>query len=412
MVENPVEHLIEHCIQFFQEHCYSESRISDYKSFWKNGILRFMSAQQQTMYSKSIGEAFILTCHNDGVVRPYDREKIRSIQILDDMLDTGTIRKIHFIPVVHHLYGEIGKNMEFLISHLQNLRRKKATLYNYRLYLSGFLNYLSDNGIAEVFSITEYHILKYIGSSVLIDKMSMISALRVLFQFWNKQHIVEIDFAPVFSAYKWTRKEKLPSYYTEKEIYQIESSVIRSSNVGKRNYAILLLATRLGLRASDIAGLQFSEIDWGRNLITLTMYKTGKTIELPLLVDVGNAIIDYLRNGRQNSDLKNVFLSCRPPYLAVTNNTVTSAIGRLIPKSGISTDGKHHGPHSLRHSLAGTLLKNGTTLPVISEVLGHKSTQSTMAYLRIDILSLMQCALQVSQVSDNFYNQKGGIFYE
>lgn len=407
-----INQLIERCVQFFQEQCYTEHRISKYKSLWRTGILRFMLEKKQSIYTTSIGKDFLLTCHYNGEVRHQELEKIRSVHVLDDMLATGSIRKKCITHVVHPLNGRIGIKMELLISHLQNLRRSKKTISDYRLYLSGFLNYLTSLDIYEVAHITEYHILKYIGNNIQINKCNIVSALRMLFRFWHEQSVITTDLSLVFISHKWAKKEKIPSYYTGKEVFQVESSIKRSSNTGKRNYAMLLLASRLGLRASDIAGLQFTDIDWDRNLITLTMNKTGKIIELPLLVDVGNAIIDYLRNGRPNSYLRNVFLSSRAPYTAATKSIVCSEIQRSITQSGICIEGKHHGPHSMRHSLASTLLRNGTTIPVISEVLGHRSTQTTMIYLSIDITSLMYCALPVSLVLDNFYNQKGGVFYE
>jgi integrase len=119
---------------------------------------------------------------------------------------------------------------------------------------------------------------------------------------------------------------------------------------------MVLLASRLGLRASDIAGLQFSDIDWDRNTITITMQKTEKVIELPLLADVGNAIIDYLRHGRRNPPLQNVFISERAPYVAATPEMVSNAIRAIVIRSGVDTSSRHHGPHSLRHSLASAML--------------------------------------------------------
>lgn len=174
---------------------------------------------------------------------------------------------------------------------------------------------------------------------------------------------------------------------------------------------MLLLASRLGLRASDIASLRFSDIDWDKDTITLIMQKTGKVIELPLLADVGNAIIDYLQHGRPKSELQNVFLSSRAPYVAATSCMVCNAIRTIICDSGVDITNKHHGPHSLRHSLASAMLEEGTTIPVISETLGHRSTETTMTYLKIDMKSIVKCALPVPPVSDGFYMQKGGAFY-
>ena len=235
--------------------------------------------------------------------------------------------------------------------------------------------------------------------------------LRVLFRFWKEENIIDGRFMDLFDNYKHPVRKRIPSFFTKEEVLQIENSISRSSGMGKRDYAIVLLASRLGLRASDIAGLQFSDIDWDKNLITLKMKKTGKIVELPLLADVGNAIVDYLRNGRPNSNLKHIFLSLCAPYSAATKELVCGAIDRIVRKSGVGLRDRHHGPHALRHSLASALLEDGTTIPVISETLGHSNTETTMTYLRIDVKSLLKCALPVPPISSDFYKQKGGVFY-
>jgi integrase len=222
---------------------------------------------------------------------------------------------------------------------------------------------------------------------------------------------VVVELSSIQKCSKLSKKERIPSFYTAAEVNIVENSVNRSSGVGKRNYAMLLLASRLGLRASDIANLQFSNIDWDNNVLTLVMHKTGKVIELPLLADVGNAIIDYLQHGRPQTVSQNVFLSCKAPYVPATKSMVCSAINNIICKSGIDVSAKHHGPHSLRHSLASVMLEKGTTLPVISESLGHRSTETTLTYLKIDIKSLIECAIPVPPVPDAFYKQRGGAFY-
>jgi integrase len=168
----------------------------------------------------------------------------------------------------------------------------------------------------------------------------------------------------------------------------------------------------LGLRASDIAGLRFSNLDWDKSVIRLQQYKTKREIELPLLAEVGEAIISYLKYGRQQTSVENVFLSARAPYRVMTGQAVCSAIRQAIDKSGVSICGRRHGAHSMRHSLAARLLENETPIVVITESPGHASSETTRAYLRIDIGGLQKCALEVPAVQTGFYNQKGGIFYE
>ena len=96
----------------------------------------------------------------------------------------------------------------------------------------------------------------------------------------------------------------------------------------------------------------------------------------------------------------------------MTNSSVSLAFGRMIEASRVDVNGRRHGAHAMRHSLACRFLENKESMPVISEALGHRSTETTMSYLRIDINTLSQCILDVPSVSNNFYEQKGGIFYE
>lgn len=410
MEEIKITELTERCIKYFQEHCYTKNRITVYKALWRNGIVRYMSEKGIESYSPSVGADFVSTCHFHGTIRPQEREKIRSIQVLDDMINMGYIRKRCFTPVFHALDGEIGTEMEKLITHLTNLRRSTVTIKDYRLYLSEFLMHLNSRMVLHVSDITESDILTFVSSHP-TSKVSIVSALRVLFRYWKEEHIIDNRFEELFDTYKVRKPERLPSYFTAEEVRRIEQAVSRTNTTGKRNYAMLLLASRLGLRASDIANLQFTDIDWDKNMITLTMQKTGKVIELPLLADVGNAIIDYLRHGRHESALQSVFLSGNAPYVAATKAMVCKAIDEIICKSGVDTSGKHHGPHSLRHSLASAMLNGGAMMPVISESLGHRSTQTTLTYLKIDIRSLLKCALPVPTVADSFYMQRGGVFY-
>ena len=346
-----------------------------------------------------------------GFVTPAERDVIRSVQALTDFLHLGYIRKKTFTAVVHPLYGEIGKEMQKLVHHLQSVRRSSITIKDYELYLNRFLIFLEREHVHAVSEIREHHILKFV-STMENNKVNIVSCLRVLFRFWYEQEIIDERFHELLDHYKWIKSEKIPSNYTASEVMVIENSVDRCSAVGKRDYAMLLLASRLGLRASDIAQLKFCNIDWDKSEICLTQNKTGNSITLPLLSDVGNAIIDYLKHGRFQSSSQHVFLSARAPYVGATKSVVCAAITRIIQQSGVLTGNRRHGPHSMRHSLAGRMLENSVSINVISETLGHATTQTTMSYMRIDISSLMKCSLAVPSVADSFYMQKGGVFYE
>ena len=153
-------------------------------------------------------------------------------------------------------------------------------------------------------------------------------------------------------------------------------------------------------------GEAFENIHWETNSIFLTQQKTKKKIELPLLEEIGNAVIDYLKYGRPASKLPYVFIHLNQPYDRLAEPTLHSIVSFYLRRAGISNiTEKKHGPHALRHSLAGFLLEKKTPLPVISEVLGHANTESTKTYLRIDLDTLRQCALEVPLLDSPYYGE-------
>lgn len=410
-MQQEIKKLTNDCLDYFNSNCYTQHRIDKYKSMWKNGLLPWMQEKNFTLYTADVGEEFIHSFITSGYVTAGKRDVIRSVHVLTDFMNLGCIRKKTFTPVEHPLNGEIGHQMQKLVKHLQSLRRSRITIKDYELYLNRFLTFLTHEHVLTVSAIHERHILKFVSTTE-NNKVNTVSCLRVLFRFWYEEKITEENYSELLNHYKWVKQEKVPSYYTASEVSIVEKSVDRSSGVGKRDYAMLLLASRLGFRASDIANLKFNNIDWEKNEIHLSQYKTGNPVILPLLCDVGNAIIDYLQHGRFQSDSGQVFLSARAPYRPTTRTMVSSALARPIQQSGIEIANRHHGPHSLRHSLASRLLENNVPIQVISETLGHSSTETTMDYLRIDISSLLKCSLPVPPVSDSFYMQRGGVFYE
>jgi integrase len=157
----------------------------------------------------------------------------------------------------------------------------------------------------------------------------------------------------------------------------------------------MLLIARLGLRSSDVVNLRFENINWEENRISFTQQKTGRPLVLPLLEDVGLAIIDYLKFGRPKCDFQHIFTRHRPPISPFTSSGMYGLVSRCISRAGLLTDEKKRGPHALRHSLASRLLEENVPLPIISEILGHANSHTTAAYLSIDIDKLRQCALEV-----------------
>lgn len=407
--EKEIKSLIRDCVVYLREEGYSEPRIKDYHRFWRNGIEEHMAKNSLKDYNCDIGDFFlsIMPVMSD----PYMRAIRRSVHVLDDFLLHGKVRK-RIVQFVHHeLPGELGKvAIEFLRSQ-EKLRRNKLTVEKHRRILSHLITHLTLRSVSHIYDIDENDVLTFI-SSVQNCKDRYLGTVRLFCRFLYQQKYIGRNVEYVIGRNNYPTREKLPSVYDSDEIRRIENTIELSSAVGKRDYAMLLLTTRLGLRSSDIAGLTFSNLNWDKNLIVLVQYKTKKIVELPLLTNVGEALINYLKYARPLTDFQQVFLTASAPYRPVNRMIINGAVSRTIIASGVDIKARKFGPHAMRHTLASQLLRNGTSLPVISETLGHSDTQVTMNYLRIDINSLMLCALDVPLVSINFYEQKGGVFYD
>lgn len=178
---------------------------------------------------------------------------------------------------------------------------------------------------------------------------------------------------------------------------QLLAVIDRSNAIGKRDYAMLLLAVLLGMRAGDICALKFKNLDWRQKLITYTQQKTKKTNTLPLLPIIGDAIIDYLKNGRLDSDCDNVFIRHIHPYGEFQSSTSLSEnLKRYMKYAGLTVK-KRKTAHSLRHTLASTLLYDGTPLMTISNILGHNCPKTTSVYTKADLPALRKCALSYGE---------------
>lgn len=197
------------------------------------------------------------------------------------------------------------------------------------------------------------------------------------------------------------RHESEPHLWTTEEIRRLLGVIDRASATGKRDYAMILATARLGLRICDLRQLEFGDLDWRAKTITIVQQKTARLLSLPLLDDVGWAIIDYIKGGRPATASQKVFVKHRHPFDTFgCASSVASRLSRHAARAGIGFGPDEVcGMHSLRGSLAVAMIGNGAPMPVVSAVLGHASSDTTQAYyLRFDVERLRQCALDVEDV--------------
>lgn len=281
----------------------------------------------------------------------------------------------------------------------RSINIKEDSILRTQLYLERFFDFLEGKGCCSFEKITISVIYDFIAALSCFSKPTAATTLRAVKLFLEysfKNGFYDKDTYKRIPCIHYNKNSTLPSVYTAEEVSKTLAEIDLGNPGGKRDYAIILLIARLGLRASDVANLRFENINWETNKISFYQVKTKKQIELPLLKDVGESIIEYMKYGRPTCNSDHIFVRHRAPIHEFTASAVGSTVHRHLLKAGIKTEGRHHGAHALRHSLAGRLLENRIPLPVISEILGHSSTETTMAYLRVDIEQLRNCALEVS----------------
>ena len=172
---------------------------------------------------------------------------------------------------------------------------------------------------------------------------------------------------------------------------QLLASIDRRTPVGRRDYAILLLLARLGLRASEVAFLELDDIDWSAGQMSVRG-KGERRTTLPLSAEVGEAIAAYLRHGRPRSTSRRVFLRIKAPIRGfLDQQAIGSLVRHSLARAAIEAPSK--GAHQFRHALAVQMLRHGASLTEIGEVLGHRSPQTTTIYAKVDLDALRPLAL-------------------
>jgi site-specific recombinase XerD len=220
-------------------------------------------------------------------------------------------------------------------------------------------------------------------------------ALRSLLRFAAGDGLADGAALEAVPAAKSTRQAGVPSVWDPADVAKILQAVDRGNPCGKRDYAIILLITRLGLRGVDVKRLRFADLDWPSNRLSVVQAKTDHRVQLPLLKDVGWAIIDYIQYGRPHSDCPQVFVRHTAPIGPFSDQ---DHLHQILAKHARAahvplSEQRRHGMHSLRHTLATRLLERGTPVEQIADILGHQQVASTGVYLKSSLRLLAQCAL-------------------
>lgn len=379
-----------------QKKGYSPQTLRGLENVWDT-LLRYASTMPETLFDENFRGGFLQAEYGFRMDLEYTMYRAsRALELLKNYIDFGIVTGI---PKKQR--QEFAEGYHSLITAFADGEARRGLAENsmkslwsrlYRLHI-----FFLDKG-ADTFSMVTRDMIndfiKYLApysTTYVSENLRMLRRL-CLYAYQNGHHAE--DLSGCIPVVKNIRQQRLPAVFTEDETEKILSSFDRENPMGKRNYAIFLLAARMGLRSCDIKALEFSFINWTERTISFAQKKTKRYLTLPLPDDVGWAIIDYLKSGRPISDSKYVFIQHKPPYGQYTD--LRNVLVKQMRKAGIETPAnKRIGMHCFRHSLATSMLENGVPLPVISQTLGHADIASTEVYLRINISQLRLCALEV-----------------
>ncbi len=382
----------------------SEDYITNLSFTWK--LFKQYLEQNNLILNRDTGQKFLLECYgiqsgnNYARLRPIDKRRRRAVNVIFNCLENGNATRMKSywaclfaepFQETFHAFLDERKKENFALSTINR------DIYG----LNKLSEYLVLSDISSMSMITGKNIIGFIkwisADGKLPTTRNAASTLRLLLKYSYRKSAILEDYSshvPQIRVHK-----ELPSVYTASEIDSMLQSFDRSSPVGVRNYAIVLLAAKLGIRASDICALKFSNINWDKNTIEFTTIKTGKHSVLPLTSEIGNAIIRYLKGARPQTECKNIFIRLQKPFRQISPPLVHTIVTKAFHDAGIVIPaGKRHGPHALRASLASEMLRSNTSLPIISETLSHSCTDTTKVYLKVDFEHLRLLSLNVPQL--------------
>lgn len=392
LIDLATEHL--YCLN------YSESTICNYRRTW-NIFKKYASGKGISIFTLKLGMQFLSDHYGidiNGKLPHFHVSLVRRIKVLEEFKNTSRFYLCHQkepkkVPVQ---FEKILKSYQKLC-HNRNLTQK--TIRSKSDTVINFLIYLHHKRISNLRWLSTTDIYKYIstlGGYSSLTKSGILFTLRDFLKFLYRENLVTKEVSNVFPVITSNKLEVVPSFYSKTEISKLLGCVDRSTKIGKRDYAVLILAIQLGIRAGDIRKLKLKNIKWDTDQIEYIQQKTKNPICLPLTENIKFALLDYLKNSRPESIHSNIFVKHRAPFIPFSSgNPFYWIINKYMDKAGIKTEGRKHGIHSMRYSLASNLLGENIPIPVITGILGHKSSDTTNIYLRIDTDSLSSVALEV-----------------
>jgi integrase len=379
---------------------YKDSTLVWYRRCWRR-MERFFAARGVEEFSLDMAMAWVdESCgffekERSGTLKANDVYLFRVAQMLGDYAVHGAVLR-RYNRSVDKLSREDADTVGRFEAWLRAAGRAVSTVRTYGTVAGEFVAFTGTRGgVARCDAAAiEAFVATLTGYQVKTVEQKQ-CALRSFLTFASAEGPLDAAVLDAVPAARSSKQAGVPSVWEPGEVARILDAIDRGNPCGKRDYAIVLLIARLGLRGNDVKRLQLGDFDWPGNRLFVTQAKTGGRVQLPLLKDVGWAVIDYMRAGRPVCDCPQVFVRHTAPIGPFSDQDHLHQI--LVKHARVAhvpiSEKRRHGMHSLRHTLATRLMEDGTPLEQIADILGHQSVRSTGVYLKSSLGLLAKCAL-------------------
>ena len=380
---------------------YQPSTLKWYRGYWRR-LERWFAAQGVQEFSLDVAMAWVdeacggfFAKEQAGTLKQTDVYVFRVAAMLDDFAVHGSVLR-RYSRSVSKISAEQAEVLAGFGAWLRAEGCAVSTVRAYGTVAGEFLAFTTSRGglaaldgaVIGAFVVT---LAGYAPKTV----EHKLCAVRSLLRFAAAGGLTDPGVLETVPAARSTKQARVPSVWDPADVTKVLEAIDRGNPSGKRDYAIVLLICRLGLRAVDVKRLEFADLDWPGNRLSVVQAKTGGRVQLPLLRDVGWAIIDYVRDGRPASGCPQVFIRHTAPIGAFSDQDHLHQI--LVKHARVArvsvSEKRRRGMHSLRHTLATRLMEDGTPVEQIADILGHQSVESTGVYLKSSLGLLARCAL-------------------
>lgn len=388
--------LLEEFFKYLESKSYAKSTLANYRRTLIK-IERYMSVQGITDYSMNIGllyYQYYLKNNQIGVAR--QNAIHTAIRRLNDFylgLDY-TLQEISEVKLLPNKYEQI---LEQFTIQCYKKGNKEITVKAKQKFVRSFLKNCIFLGCTDLCSLNTSYV---VNACLRVKNKDGWAVISVFLRFLTTIGIHEFDFSTLVPHYK--RPINVPVTYSEEEIIRFENTIDRTSDIGKRDYALVLLATRIGMRSGDIVKLGFDEVNFTNNTISYVQQKTGAFQQLPMLPEIRDALADYINNARPKEISNFIFLRHYAPFQKISTSVLRFRITQYFKKAGIDIEGKKHGPHAFRSSLASSMVNADVPYEAVRVILGHNDPNAIKHYAKLDIEKLRECAIEVPNPTYSF----------